>query len=288
METKIRLLRYLRLLSISLCLFSSVHSVPLGSIDFYGNEVIPAKAGIQINIRNENSGSPLEGGDDVKNQQSLETDNFDFYKNYLAKYYPKVFVMCRDYFIGMTAKDFEKSLGSVVDLITREPWFYFVNRSQGFKITRYWELIADQLSWINEFMRTAWYDPTTGRISMPTDDDDDDFLRAFLATGSLRQVKKNEYLDEYLIATGSAVVYDFYALCFDYMIKLFNEALLMGDDNLATRYLTDIEFVIGKLQHSIYEAEYQEHTTTAKELIELLKQRNVSNQDSPRVPVPGA
>ncbi len=242
METKIRLLRYLRLLSISLCFFSSVHSVP------------------------------------------AETDNFDFYKDYLATYYPKVFVMCRDYFIGMTAKDFKKSLGTVVDLITREPWFYFVNRPQGFKVTRYWELIADQLSWINEFMRTAWYDPTTGKISMPTDDDDDDFLRAFLATGSLQQAKKNEYLDEYLIASGSTVIYDFYALCFDYFIKLFNEALLMGDATNATRYLTDLEYLIGKLHHSVYEPEYQEHVATAKELFELLKQKNVDSTDN--VPTP--
>jgi hypothetical protein len=209
-----------------------------------------------------------------------EHDNFDFYKDYLAKYYPKVFVMCRDYFIGMTVNDFEKSLGNVVELITREPWFYFVNRPQGCKITRYWELIADQLSWINEFMRTAWCDPTTHRISLPTEDDDDDFLRAFLATGSLQQAKKNDYLDEYLLAAGSSVIYDFYALCFDYFIKLFNEALLMGDAMGAMRYLTDLEYLIGKLHHSCYEAEYQEHIATAKELLELLKQQNVGNAES--------
>lgn len=243
METKKRLLRYLCLLSINLCLFSSVHSVP------------------------------------------IETDNFDFYKDYLAKYYPKVFVMCRDYFIGMTANDFEKSLGSVVDLIAREPWFYFVNRPQGFKITFYWELIADQLSWINEFMRTAWCDPTTGLISMPTEDDDDDFLRAFLATGSLQQAKKNEYVDEHLIASGSPVIYDFYVLCFDYFIKLFNEALLVGDATEAARYLADLEYLMSKLHRSVYEAEYQEHIATAKELLELLKQKKVDNQD--HVPTSG-
>jgi hypothetical protein len=203
----------------------------------------------------------------------IRTESFDFYQDYLAKYYPKVFVMCRDYFVDMTPQEFEKALAHVVELITRQPWFYFVNRPQGFKITRYWELITDQLSWLSEFMHTACCDAVTNKIYLPTQQDEDDFLRAFLATGSFQSAKKNMFVDEYLMQSGGQVIYDFYALSFDYLVKLFNEAVLIESVESATYYFAELEFVAEKLQHSCHEAEYQEHLTTAKELLELLKQR---------------
>jgi hypothetical protein len=85
------------------------------------------------------------------------------------------------------------------------------------------------------------------------------------------------------------VFYDFYALTFDYWNKLFNEAILMKSVKDATYYLDQLEYALEqlmrrsqtptseyaaeKLQHSTYEADYQEHVSTAKAVLEKRKQR---------------
>lgn len=193
----------------------------------------------------------------------------------------------------MTPQEFEKALAEVVTLITNKPWFYFVNRPQGFKITRYWELITDQLSWMSEFMRTAYCDPATTKIYLPTEQDEEDFWRSVLA-GSLQQAKNSSQpvkkkLDDYLVAHNMMVFYDFYALMFDYWIKLFYEAVLMKSIKAATYYLDQLEYALEqlmrrsqtpiaeyaaeKLQHFTYDAYYQEHISTAKAMLEGRKQR---------------
>jgi hypothetical protein len=204
--------------------------------------------------------------------------------------------MTREYFVGMTTQEFEKALTEVVTLISNKPWFYFVNRPQGFKITRYWELITDQLSWLSEFMRTAYCDSTTTKIYLPTEQDEEDFWKALLASSfqhaknSSQPVKKK--LDEYLVAHNMMVFYAFYALTFDYWIKLFNEAILTKSVKVATYYLDQLEYALEqlmrrpqtptseyaaeKLQHSTYEADYQEHISTAKAVLEMLKQREAA------------
>ncbi len=188
----------------------------------------------------------------------------NFHQDYLSKYYPKALVITNHFFAAMTPEAVEAALNDIVILLADRPFFYFMNDQKKFKVTAYWECIVDQLSLINEFLCIAFINQDRS-ISF-TDDAEKIGFNAY-------QLTKREWLFDWLIAPGKKIIFDFYALCFDYTIKLFNEGILLPDFVQATRYLGELEWLAEKLRGSIYESDYAESIKTAKELYDLLKQR---------------
>ena len=190
--------------------------------------------------------------------------HINFYQEYLAKYYPKALVITNHFFAAMTPEAVEAALQDIVMLLADRPFFYFMNDQKKFKVTAYWECIVDQLSLINEFLCIAYINKDRS-ISF-TDDAEQTGFNAYKPI-------KRDWLFDWLLAPGKKVIFDFYALCFDYTIKLFNEGILLPDFTQATRYVGELEWLAEKLRGSIYESDYAEHIKTVKELYDLLKQR---------------
>jgi hypothetical protein len=203
--------------------------------------------------------------------KKVQQARFDFYKDYLAKYYPKAFVICEQFFVGMTPDAVEKALQQVIDVFTDQPWFYFVNKPEGFSIAHYWEFIFDQLSWLSEFLNRAAVDAKLEGVFLP--DIQDDWWFGMSMFASQNDQEGYSFLSDILTAPGKTTIYNFYALCFDYTVKLFNEGIFLTDSNQAALYYAELEFLAEKLRGSYYEADYQESLKTAKELLLLLKQK---------------
>lgn len=182
-----------------------------------------------------------------------------FYEDYLKKYYPKAFVMT-ELFLAMKPHEVAQALDLIIDIFTNAPWFYFKDFSKGFKLVHYWEYVIDQLAIVNNFLKRARVDRKTQVIflsertsyplSVPTDN-----LLLFL--------KK----------TYKAEMARFYALSFDYLIKLFNEGILLGEPVKATQYYYELSFVATKLRDTEFENEYRQAFQVCKELLDLLKQK---------------
>ncbi|MBS1987662.1 hypothetical protein JST56_01590 [Candidatus Dependentiae bacterium] len=200
-----------------------------------------------------------------------EQDRKRFYAEYLAKYYPKVFVIRSRFFAHMTLDQMTAALQEIVDVFTEKPWFYFVDKQDNFVVVRYWEYIVDQLSFVSDFLRKAYADVKAGTVVVPQPgvgffgspfrfltQAQRTTIRPLLAALNERQKKS---------------IYEFYALSFDYLIKLFNEGILLKDTRLASRFLHDLEFVMNKLQGSEFEPDYYEVLKTCKELLNILKHK---------------
>ncbi len=199
-----------------------------------------------------------------------------FYDQYLSKYYPKVFVIRECFFENMTPKQIAQALSDIVMVFSEETWFYFVDKAKDFKITHYWEYVVDQCSLISEFLTKARVDLDTLNVSYPEECDDDynrHYLDGFAMNKPGSQNMKSKNLFSYLCDTSHTIVYDFYALCFDYVIKLFNEGINLKEVAPVQKYLYELEFIMGKLRKSSYEEQYQESVKTCKELIVLLKNK---------------
>ena len=160
------------------------------------------------------------------------------------------------------------ALDTVVTVLSEDPEFYFTNPGEPFKISHYWEHIVDQLAIMSRFLQEAAVDSHTGKITKPENID------IFSAVG-FGKLKDSKYLATvFCDLPGKATYYAFYALFFDYLVKLFNEGILLFEVGQAMRYYPELEFVVGKLRGSVnYEVDYQEHLKTSQELLNLLKQK---------------
>ncbi len=200
-----------------------------------------------------------------------------FYNDYLACYYPKAFVITYQIFQQMDPEGIEEALRVLVDVLTQKTWFYFFNKPQGFKVIHFWEFIVDQLTIIHDFLSHACVNIANKKVFIPTDDDF--FVLSMLMLSSkARQSRNRKLLIDYLTGPGKTVIYEFYALCFDFVIKLFNEGILLQNLGQAMIYLSELEYLVERLRGSSFEAVYQEAVKTAQELLDLLKQRfGISN-----------
>ena len=206
---------------------------------------------------------------DENDESSGEHDKkaSDFYQDYILQYYPKVFVI-RNLFECMVVEDVERALNDITLLFARQPWLYFVNASSQLKVPMYWEYIVDQCSFMNDFLQKARVDMTTKKIIYPKSTLNRNFMPGNKLAASASQTK-NLYL--YLKTTAKGCIYDFYALCFDYLIKLFNEGILLKNSKQVQRYLYELEFVVERLRGSRYESDYHEVVRICKELMNKLK-----------------
>lgn len=207
----------------------------------------------------------------AKQQQEEPCEANHFYKKYLAKFYPKVFVIRDHFFANMTPDQIAETIANVVYIFSEKPWFYFFDREEGFNIAAYWEYVVDQCSFINEFLKKASVSLTTRAVFLP----DAAKLDKHMGYGS-----RTKNLFVYLRDSGCTSVFDFYALSFDYLLKLFNEGILLKDFEMADRYYYELDFVVKKLFKSKYEADYLEVLKTCKELMTLLKNKQQKEYDA--------
>lgn len=204
----------------------------------------------------------------------VQNQNGDFYNAYICKYYPKVFAM-RDLFEYMRPMDLEIALHDITVVLSQDPAFYFVDDKEKFKTPMYWEFIVDQCSFIDEFLRRAKVDLVNDVIIAPPrgKNEPDEGYSAMPSSRGMGNSLLN-----YLKKTPQAYVFDFYALCFDYLIKLFNEGILIKNMQQAQRYLYELEYVLERLKGSRYEAIYQEALKTSKQLMAKLKKILTKNE----------
>ena len=197
-----------------------------------------------------------------------------FQSDYLEKYYPKAYVIRESFFACMTPDQLDAALAAVVAILTEKPWYYFADKQDAIKIGTYWEHIVDQCSLISEFLKKARVDLTTNNVFLPetlkSDLSGNYFGSSYLQPGK-KKLEKGLLL--YFKEKNKTAVWDFYALCFDYLIKLFNEGFLLRDLKQVCRYFDELEFVMSKLRGTKYEKSYQEVMKNCKELITLLKNK---------------
>jgi hypothetical protein len=216
----------------------------------------------------------------VKKDQALVTSKqqrikrYHFYNDYLARYYPKAFVITYQIFQHLDPDGIEQALHDIVNIFADKAWFYFFNKPQGFKIIHFWEFIVDQLCIIHDFLEHACVNIDDQTVFMPSEDDF--FVLSMLMLGSKsRQSRNRKLLMDYLTAPRKTVIYEFYAQCFDFEIKLFNEGILLQNLGQSMIYLSELEYLVEKLSGSVcFAADYQGASIkTAQELLDLLKHR---------------
>ncbi|QQR49091.1 hypothetical protein IPF37_06085 [bacterium] len=191
----------------------------------------------------------------------------NFCADYLEKYYPKVFVIRECFFLAMKPAQIAQALRDIVDVFTERPWFYFVDDQKRFNLVLYWEHIVDQCALLNQFLKNSRVDSDTNEVFFRELEYDFYECAGPFAKRTMRPlIDSIKKFDDTIIA-------DFYALCFDYLIKLFNEGILLKDLGLVERYYHELEFVSDKLRATSYETDYQEVMRTSKELISLLKKK---------------
>jgi hypothetical protein len=212
---------------------------------------------------------------------SLPTKNFeaqnDFYTKYIATYYPKAYVIRERYFANMTPDEIVKSLKTVIDVIAERTWFYVSNNPHTFACGQYWEFFIDQLNILHEFLYKAKVDPATQKVFIPYEDES--LYYSQLLSDSFEMIDDGtvaflEYIDE---PWHKSIIYEFYVLFFDFLIKMFNEGILSNDRLKTITYLSELEYITELLEGSDYEATYKEHLATCHQLADVLRQRRELN-----------
>lgn len=233
--------------------------------------------------------------------------------SYLSKYFPKVFSVRERFFSKMTPEDIANGLREIIDMISERPWLYLEQlfkqisknlsseekkkwKDAGYDFDAlpqkfddknvrkwleagggFWEFIVDQFTFYNEFIECAKVDAETNVVFLKKNDFDWEFFSDFKIPKK-RELDKSESLKDYWIKRGIQIHYEFYALCFDYWAKLFLEAILQKDLDLACRYQLDLKVIMNKLTGSSYESERQDDMKNYRELVEILKQLNKNEE----------
>ncbi len=212
----------------------------------------------------------------INESDEFETKSFDledskssFYFEYISKFYPRAYVI-RQKFLKMTSEEVAKAINDVVCVFVKEPWFYFQDTPVGFRLSHYWEYVLDQCGILHHFLRRAKVDLKTNKISVSDDFSFDEF--SFWETGVAGKPQKQNLLD--LLRKNFTNVYTaFYALSFDYAVKLFNEGILLKDIKQANKFFSEIESIFEKLRDTPKESDYYESIKVCKELLGILKHK---------------
>ncbi len=213
--------------------------------------------------------------DDQTEQAPQPLSQIPFYADYVAVYYPKAFVMCNTYFENKSVNAVVDGLNVVIEVMAEDPWFYFTNKPQGFVVAHYWEYILDQLSILSDFIHRAYVYQDTLTVCLPSKQNNMALYTTGLVHDGQTQRKSRRFITS-LTREQLVVVHNFYALCYDYLIKLFNEQIIAQTPQsckTANRLYAELSWIVEQLRKSGHEARYQEHLQTARQLLELLKNK---------------
>jgi hypothetical protein len=228
-----------------------------------------AIADININIDMDIQDEELHDG----KIRSFEPDEklSAFYSEYIAKYYPKAYVI-RQKFIDMTPEQIAEALNDIVHVFTKEPWFYFRNSPKGFRLIYYWEYVLDQCGIIHDFLKHAKVDLKTKKITLEYSFAWDDYAGYFNYQEDILAPRSQPLLS-YLQKNHLSAYTAFFSLSFDYQIKFFNEGILLKNLTQANKYFGEIEYCLEKLRNTPKESDYYESTKICKELLGILKRK---------------
>ncbi len=192
-----------------------------------------------------------------------------FYNCYLTPYYPRACVMGSHHFFTLSLEKIDEAIADIIKMFKDEPWFYFVDKPENFNHARYWEYIVDQLAIIHEFLVRLKVDLVTKKTFNP-------------GQGIPSTAKKNApfLLDHLLGEEFSGAAAESIALSYDYINKLFIDAIKREDVKDAVKYLLELEYLEQNLRITRFERDYHEHiTNVVRSLFGLLKKRhNLSDE----------
>jgi hypothetical protein len=203
------------------------------------------------------------------NDRYSSEEKSNFYQEYIAKYYPKAYVI-QEKFLKMTVDQVATALNDVNYVFVKDPWFYFQNTPKGFRLVYFWEYIIDQLSILHNFLVNARVDKKTKKVFLPNNKSRYNFWSNF---SSFAADKNSTQLADYLKENFVKVYADFYALSYDYHVKMFNEGILLKKMPQANRYINELEYISEKLNGTPREADYTEATGFCKEVLAILKKK---------------
>ncbi len=200
-----------------------------------------------------------------------------FHEQYLAKYFPRALVIRGRFFVKMTPDEIDLALDDIVKIFKVEPGFYFSNDAERVKIWLYLEVVIGQLSLMSEFLKKAYIDQQTQeiflyeplRFGVGSSRINCTFLRSPQKPG--RKSLPQKPLMTYLREKRLTAIDRFYATYFDYLKKLFNQAILLQDVAQAQKYQHELKFVMGKLQGTGLERMYQDPLNVGNELLMILQ-----------------
>jgi hypothetical protein len=203
-----------------------------------------------------------DDSDDVEEVKNPVAQAETFYATYLSVYYPRAIVIGGMYFcLNLTPEKIDQALEDIVALLKNKPWFYFQDTADGFQLPSYWEHIVDQLSIVHEFLVRLRVNGSTKQVYHPS--------------GSLAKGNKDKYLIDYLLEDlKSVAVPQFIAFSYDYMTKLYIDAVKRDNVLDAHRYRAELVYLQQNLKKTVFEKDYQEHfASIVGSLFDLLKKR---------------
>jgi len=215
-----------------------------------------------------------EESPEEKAAKLLATKSGTFYDAYLAKYFPKAMVIREKFTEGMSYDAMVIGLHDSVKLLSDNPRFYIANKEEQVRFTHYWEFVLDQLVLINQFLKKAYVNTQDQKILMI--ENKYSYLDGYSPEERKKWLKSHQAFVDYVLDQHPDILYNFYALMCDYIIKLFNEGILLQDHALANKYYRELEYIVERLGGSSYEFDYQETVKTGKDLLTLLKQKDTA------------
>ncbi len=210
-------------------------------------------------------------------EKQEQQKNKSFYSEYLARYYPRAMVIRNRFFTYAQPDQVLAALRDFCDLLADEPWFYFSNTPDGIVISRYWEYIIGQCNLISEYLEHAHVDLATQKVFLPKTASKSPASYWFLPKRTPVNQSSKPFFS-YLNDEQKVVIHEFYALIFDYTIKLFNKAILFEECSLAYDYLRALHIANVKLCNSIFESKYLKALNTSRALLSLLEQKIARNE----------
>lgn len=182
-----------------------------------------------------------------------------FYNEYLAKYYPKAFVITEEYLCSMCPVAAAIAIDEVLKMLSYKTYFYFQNKPKGFVLGHYLENIKEQLDIMVKFLHSA--NIINGKIHYT------DMFEMLMFESN----PSCERLIQHWKARRILSFYDFYAFYFDYLVKFFLEGIKFRLISQASNYYFELSKLFEKLKGSDYEPELNERLKIYKELLDLLK-----------------
>jgi hypothetical protein len=204
-------------------------------------------------------------------------EKITFHEQYLAKYFPRALVVRGRFLANMRPDEIDLALDDIVKIFKVEPGFYFSNDAERVKIWLYLEVVIGQFSLISEFLKKAFVDQQKQeiflynplRFGIGSSRINCTFLRSYQKQESKKLQHKQ--LITYLHEKRLTAVDRFYATYFDYLKKIFNQAVLLQDVAQAQKYQRELKFVIDKLQGTAFERMYQDPFNLGNELLTILQ-----------------
>jgi len=198
-----------------------------------------------------------------KQEEANKEDKNNFYKDYLAKFYPKALII-NDYFSEMCPTAIDLSLKDLLKILSNEEWFYYQNKPKGFKAGEFWEITLNQCEKIKVFLNSAIVNDKNQIILQKSN---------FVFDENPNNDITGEKLLFFFKKNGFTTYQYFYAEYADRLTKLINEGLRNFDLIKAQIHHSNLCSILEHLRDFPLYNTYEEVIKKQKELISILKSK---------------